>query len=54
MAQSAILMFIGFPQFVRDELILNTANKLSAKKLLDKSLKLKAQYKHRSLRLTQM
>jgi hypothetical protein len=51
MAQSAILIFIGFPQYAtRGELILNTATKVSAKQLLDKSLKLKAQYKLRSLR----
>jgi len=50
MAQSPILMFIGFPQFARDELIFNTANKVSAKKLLDKSLELKEQYKLRPLK----
>jgi hypothetical protein len=50
MAQSAILMIIGFPQFAKDELIFNTATKVSVKKLLDKSLKLRAQYKLRSLR----
>jgi len=49
MAQSAILMFIGFPHFARDKLILNNATKVSAKKLLDKSLNLKAQYELRSL-----
>jgi hypothetical protein len=50
MAQSAILVFIGFPHFATDEFIFNTANKVSAIKLLDKSLKLKAQYKLHSLR----
>jgi len=44
MAQSAILMLIAFPHFARDELF-NNAIKVSTKKLLDKSLKLKAQYK---------
>jgi len=50
MAQLDILMLIGFPHFARDELVFNTKAKVSVKKLLDKSLKLKVQYKHRSLR----
>jgi len=50
MAQLDILMFIGFPDFARDELIFNIAAKVLVKKLLDKSLKLKVQYKPRSLR----